>query len=62
METLKTSIFSFIIANLVNKDVLHFFITNDLSTDFSTKEFIYTLGAELPPVCSSIQIHFLFRN
>ena len=54
METLKTSIFSFIIANLVNKDVLHFFITNDLSTDFSTKEFIYTLGAKLPPVCSSI--------
>ena len=54
METLKTSVFSFIIANLYNKDVLHFFITNDLSTDYSTKEFIYNLGAELPTVCSSI--------
>ena len=40
METLKTSIFSFIIINLVNKGILHFLI-NGLSTDSSTKEFIH---------------------
>ena len=30
METLKTSVFSFIIVNLVNKGILHFLITNGL--------------------------------
>ena len=40
MDTLKTSILSFIIENLFNKGVLHFFITNDLSADCSPKEFI----------------------
>ena len=41
MEALKTSIFSFNIVNLVNKGVLHFLITNSLSTDCSTKEIIH---------------------
>ena len=41
MEALKTSIFSFIMVNLANKGILHFLITNGLSTDFSTKEFIH---------------------
>ena len=34
-------IFSFIVINLVSKGILHFFITNGLSTDCSTKEFIH---------------------
>ena len=34
------AIFSFIVINLVNKGILHFLITNGLSTDCSTKEFI----------------------
>ena len=41
METLKISILNFIIVNLVNKGILHFLITNGLSTDCSTKEFIH---------------------
>ena len=41
METLKTSAFSFIIVNLVNKGIRHFLITNWLSTDCSTKESIH---------------------
>ena len=41
METLKRSIFSFIIVNLVNKDILHFLITNGLSTDCCTKESVH---------------------
>ena len=40
LKTLKTSASSFIILNLVNKCVLHFLITNGLSTDFSTTESI----------------------
>ena len=43
MEVLKTSIFSFIMLNLVNKGILHFLITNGLSTDCSTKESIHRL-------------------
>ena len=41
METPETSIFSFIVVNLVNKGILHFLITNGLSADCSTKEFIH---------------------
>ena len=55
METLKTSIFSFIIVNLVNKGILHFLITmeiNDSSTDCSTKESIHE-NAE----CINFQFH-----
>ena len=40
METLKTSIFCFIVVNLVKKGILHFLIINGLSADCSTKEFI----------------------
>ena len=46
-KQLKTTIFktlkniSFIIVNLVNKGILHFLITNGLSTDCSMKEFIH---------------------
>ena len=41
MEALKTSIFSLIIVNLVNKGILPFLIINGLSTDCTTKEFIH---------------------
>ena len=43
METLKTSIFSFIILNLVSKGILHFPVTNGLSADCLTKESIHRL-------------------
>ena len=41
METLKTSVFSFIIVNVFNKGIQHFLITNGLPTDCSTKEFVH---------------------
>ena len=58
METLKTSIFSFIIVNLVNKGILHFLITMEINygsfTDCSTKESIHE-NAE----CINFQFHNL---
>ena len=41
METLKPSNFSFIIVNLVNKDILHFLITNGLTTDCCRTESVH---------------------
>ena len=44
MQALKTSIFSFIIINIVNEGTVHFFITNDLSTVAQRKNlFMYSL-------------------
>ena len=44
MQALKTSIFSFIIINIVNEGTVHFFITNGLSTVAQRKNlFMYSL-------------------
>ena len=62
MEALKTSIFNFVIVNLVNKGILHFLIANGLSTDCSTKEYIHAFFGSLlkNAKCINFQFHNLY--
>ena len=63
METLKTSIFSFIVVNLVNKGILRFLISTGLSTESSTKQFIDSLAEHFKKNHENAKcINFQFYN
>ena len=62
METLKTSIFSFIIINLVNKGILHFLINGYLRIPLRKNLFIDSLVEKIMKMLNASIFNFIILN